>query len=581
MIRYFEGNAMTRNLSPAVMPTTQLTLIDQAELLELLPALPPIAEGDNHGAVFTKEWVVDLMLDLSDYRAEHDLAKLRLLEPACGDGAFLLRIVMRLSSSLRAHGRTLTDAHNAIRAYDLQGRNVHAARTRIAELLIAEGWTHVEELVAHWIRHADYLLAADGADFDLVVGNPPYVRAQEIPEERRERYMRLWSTMTMGTDLFVGFIEKGLRSLRPEGRLCYIVADRWQHNAYGRKLRKLVSTHYAVDAMFEMHGVDAFAAPVSAYPAITLIRNGAQGPVRYATAQADLDAHGGARLKAWFEQDTHRALQDPQFSACELPDWFRTEEIWPSGSPEVLAFLEDMADRFQPLEDTATGTKVGIGIATGADEVFITSDAQCVEPDRLIPLLTSADITTGRVQWQGEYMVNPWTTDGALVEHSRYPRLSGYFQQHITVLKKRHVAQKRPDRWYATIDKVHAGLRERPKLVLQDMSGTISPVLDTKHYPHHNLYWITSTGWDLEVLGGLLLSEVAELFVRAYGVKMRNGTMRFQSQYLRMIRVPAPESLCADMKEELRHAFRERDRTGATRAALRAYGLNSLPSSKA
>ncbi len=560
------------------MPPTQLTLLDQGELLELVPALPPIEEGDNHGAVFTKAWVVDLMLDLCGYRAEHDLSKIRLLEPSCGDGAFLQRIVKRLSDSLQAHGLTLNDARNAIRAYDLQGRNVQAARERLAELLLKEGWVDVDGIVAQWIRHADYLLAADGADFDLVVGNPPYIRAQEIPEERRERYMRLWSTMTMGTDIFVGFIEKGLRSLKPGGRLCFIVADRWQHNAYGRKLRKLISEHYAVDAMFEMHGVDAFAEPVSAYPAITLIRNGEQGRVLYASAQAELDERGGARLKDWFGQDAPGMVRDPLFSACVLPDWFRTEEIWPSGSPEVLAFLEDMAERFHPLEDAATGTKVGIGIATGADDVFITDDAHGVEAERLIPLLMSADITTGRVQWKGEYLVNPWNAEGQLVDLAYYPKLSAYFQQHATALKKRHVAQRRPDRWYATIDKVHAGLRERPKLVLQDMSSTISPVLDTQRYPHHNLYWITSTGWDLEVLGGLLLSEVAELFVRAYGVKMRNGTMRFQSQYLRMIRVPAPDSLNDAQRYALRRAFRDRDRAGATRAALQAYQLNALPS---
>ena len=385
------------------MSVAQLSLLDQSELLELVPAHPPIAEGDNHGAVFTKAWVVDLMLDLSDYRAECDLSKLRLLEPSCGDGAFLQRIVKRLSDSLRAHGHAIHDARNAIRAYELQGHNVQAARERITELLVAEGWTNVDEIVAHWIRHADYLLAADGADFDLVVGNPPYIRAQEIPEERRNTYMRLWSTMTMGTDIFVGFIEKGLRSLKPGGRLCFIVADRWQHNAYGRKLRKLISEHYAVDAMFEMHGVDAFAAPVSAYPAITMIRNGVQGRVLYAYAQAELNELGGARLTSWFEHDTPGAVRDPMFSACVLPDWFRTEEIWPSGSPEVLTFLEDMAERFHPLEDAATGTKVGIGTAPGADEVLITEDANCAEAEPVLPLLTSADITTGRVQCKGNY----------------------------------------------------------------------------------------------------------------------------------------------------------------------------------
>ncbi|MBZ0207446.1 MAG: Eco57I restriction-modification methylase domain-containing protein [Flavobacteriales bacterium] len=562
------------------MTGEQLTLLDRSELLELVRPLGPIEDGDKYGAVYTKAWVVDLMLDLSNYRSERDLALVNLMEPACGDGAFLLRIVQRLSRSLRANDRPLSDARNAIRAYDLQADNVRTARERVVELLVTDGWTGADAIAEHWIRHADYLLAADEIEFDLVIGNPPYIRAQEISEARRNAYIGLWNTMTMGTDIFVGFIEKGLRSLKAEGRLCYIVADRWQHNAYGRKLRKLISHQFAVDAMFEMHGVDAFAAPVSAYPAITQIRRGAQGRVLYASAEASFAPAAACRLSAWADQADPPALQDRMFSACVLPDWFRTEEIWPSGSPEVLAFLEDMAERFHPLEDAATGTKVGIGIASGADDVFITSDADSVEPDRLMPLIASADITSGHTRWTGRYLVDPWQENGKLVDLASYPRLQGYLQAHAGVLKKRHIARKRPDRWYATIDKVHPGLRTRPKLVLQDMSSAISPVLDTEHYPHHNLYWITSTGWDLEVLGGLLLSEVAELFVRAYGVKMRNGTMRFQSQYLRMIRIPAPASLSTELKQQLRTAFRERDRAKATQVALLAYGLEALPNFK-
>lgn len=562
------------------MSGEQLTLIDRNELLELLPALPSMDGGENHGAVFTKSWVVDLMLDLSDYRSERDLALVRLMEPSCGDGAFLLRIVKRLSISLQLHGRLLSEASNAIRSYDLQLSNVQVARKRVLELLINDGWVDAEVIVEQWINHADFLLASDEHEYDLVIGNPPYIRSQEITEERRSIYVGLWSTMTMGTDIFVGFIEKGLRSLKSEGKLCFIVADRWQHNAYGRKLRKLIAERYSMDAMFEMHGVDAFAEQVSAYPAITQIRRGKQGPVLYASAEASFDKQAGDRLREWFEEDAPGTVQDLLFSSCVLPKWFRTEEVWPSGSPEVLAFLEDMTERFPLLEDAATGTKVGIGLASGADDIFITTDTEHVERDRLVPLLTSADITSGEVRWKGRYLVNPWDGDRKLVDLLRYPLLSAYFHEHADVLMKRHVARKRPQQWYATIDKMHAGLRQRPKLVLQDMSSTISPVLDTAYYPHHNLYWITSSTWDLEVLGGLLLSEVAELFVRAYGVKMRNGTMRFQSQYLRMIRVPAPDSLTMSMAEALRKAFRERDREGATRTALQAYGLSKLPNFK-
>lgn len=101
-----------------------------------------------------------------------------------------------------------------------------------------------------------------------------------------------------------------------------------------------------------------------------------------------------------------------------------------------------------------------------------------------------------------------------------------------------------------------------------------NPVLDKgETYPHHNLYYLTSEGWDLEVLGGLLLSRVAQLFIEAYCVKMRGGTPRFQAQYLRRIRVPSPESLPDRLCHQLRQAFRTRDAAAATAAAVEAYGI--------
>jgi hypothetical protein len=87
----------------------------------------------------------------------------------------------------------------------------------------------------------------------------------------------------------------------------------------------------------------------------------------------------------------------------------------------------------------------------------------------------------------------------------------------------------------------------------------------------HNLYYLTSKAWDLEVLGGLLLSRVAQLFIEAYCVRMRGGTLRFQAQYLRRIRVPDPDSLPEQVRDQLQQAFRARDRDAATAAAIKAY----------
>ena len=96
-------------------------------------------------------------------------------------------------------------------------------------------------------------------------------------------------------------------------------------------------------------------------------------------------------------------------------------------------------------------------------------------------------------------------------------------------------------------------------------------------YPHHNLYWVASEGWSPEVLGGLLLSGVAQMFIECYAVKMRGGYLRFQAQYLRRIRVPRLDLLPNRTARELERAFIARDVERATAAALDAYGLDELP----
>ena len=121
-------------------------------------------------------------------------------------------------------------------------------------------------------------------------------------------------------------------------------------------------------------------------------------------------------------------------------------------------------------------------------------------------------------------------------------------------------------------------LTGRPKLLIPDLKAAAHPVLDLGgFYPHHNLYFVVSDTWDLEVLGGLLLSDIANLFVGTYCVKMRGGCYRFQAQYLRRIRVSDLESLTTEQSHGLAAAFASRDVEKATQIALEIYGLESLP----
>ncbi|WP_217546101.1 Eco57I restriction-modification methylase domain-containing protein [Streptomyces sp. GbtcB6] len=544
-----------------------------------LPALP--AEAVEHGEVFTRRWVVDLILDLLGYTADKDLCDVKLVEPACGSGAFLVAVASRISASCRAHNRPITDALAAVRALDLLERNVKQSRAVIENQLADEGWQaeEAQQVAAAWVEEGDYLLQSD-ADHraDYVVGNPPYIRLEDVPDHRMAAYRSACPTMGGRADIYIGFYEIALRSLKPGGRLGFICADRWMRNQYGRRLRQLVKRRFSMDLALVMHDVDAFDDQVSAYPAITIISNRSQGE---AVAADTTRAFGSAQahdFAEWYMKGTSESITSAAFQAARMPHWFPDEDSWPAASPARLAVLEELTERFQLLEDDKTGTRVGIGIATGADKVFLTDDDALVERDRLLPMAMVRDTTSGTLNWHGTYLVNPWTAEGDLVDLATHPRLFKYFEEHGAALRKRYIAVKQPQRWYKTIDKVDHRLTRRPKLLFPDMKLTIHPVLDEGGlYPHHNLYFIVSDVWDMRVLGGLLLSKVAEAFVEAYAVKMRGGTLRFQAQYLRKIRVPDPASISESDRVALAEAFDKRDVKAATEAALRVYGLAELP----
>ncbi len=554
-------------------PHQQLTLIgNPVTIAELTPD-----PGADYGEVFTRRWVVELILDLVGYTADRDLGRQVLVEPSCGTGAFLVPVAERLIESATTHGHDLRSLGPAIRAYDLLDVNAQRARKAVAQLLTEHGLDvdEAEAIVGEWVTTGDFLLHHhEPSSADYVVGNPPYIRLENVPRATMEAYRRQCSTMRGRADIYVGFVERGLGLLRLDGALSFICADRWMRNQYGADLRELVTAEYAVDTVIAMHDVDAFDDDVSAYPAIVVFRRASQGKAVVADATAAFGASDAHRLSSWVRGGRETSLTEPAFEASRVDGWRDGRDLWPAGSPSNLALLADLESRFPSLQDPATGTTVGIGLASGCDDVYITTDAAQAESDRMLPMVQAEDIASGVVDWGGGYLLNPWDDEGALVDLDDYPKLAAHFAENAYRLRRRFVARRRPGSWYRTIDKVNPALAGREKLLIPDLKAAAHPVLDEGgHYPHHNLYFVSSDSWDLEVLGGLLLSDFANLFVGAYCVKMRGGCYRFQAQYLRRIRVPAPSSVRVAERKQLAAAFLDRDSERATSVAAKLYGV--------
>jgi hypothetical protein len=456
---------------------------------------------------------------------------------------------------------TAVEVHQATydRTYGLVRRALCAREIDVSE---AEALCHC------WLRQGDFLLLSFPHDFTHAIGNPPYVRQELIPDVLMAEYRRRYRTIYDRADIYIPFIERALSLLAPGGQLGFICADRWVKNRYGAPLRQLIADKFHLKYFVDMVDTPAFLSDVIAYPAIIVVSREKSKATRLAYRPA---------IDAGVLQTLACTMRSPMLplgeGVSEVATLARGDGPWMFDHPDQIALIRRLEAAHPPLEEAQC--KVGIGVATGADQVFIGRyDDLDVEPDRKLPLAMTGDIASGSVKWRGLGVINPFAPGGGLVSLSSYPRLAAYLGRHGPAIKARHVSKKNPTGWYRTIDRIYPELLAQPKLLIPDIKGRAQIVFEPgKLYPHHNLYFITSEAWDLHALQAVLLSDVAHLFISLYSTKMRGGYLRFQAQYLRRIRVPYWNSVPAKLRTQLASAAKSGDKGACNVAVSALYRL--------
>lgn len=522
--------------------------------VEAAVALLATTGETGRGAFFTKPEIVDAILDLCNYTEDAPLHLRRLLEPAFGAGDFLLPAVGRLLAAYERRGGDIAVAHlslgDCIRGVELHDATFRQTRTSLCEYLIRRGITKsaADRLCAKWLIRDDFLLTSLDGGFNFVVGNPPYVRQERIPDALLREYRRRFRTLYDRADLYVPFFERALDLLSTDGILGYICANRWLKNRYGGPLREKISHGYWLRYFIDMENVDAFHAEVIAYPAITVIQcagEGCAGATRTvsgtAVASGSLPSVVTALLANEPEMGVVEYFTAPSRSSAPLL----------LGDASRTTLLRRIEREFPSVEDAAC--RVGIGVATGCDRVYVDDfDSLPVEDDRKLPLVMARDLRDGKIVWGGKGVLNPFDDSGRLVLLQAYPRLARYFLAHRDAIAARNVARRDPAGWYRTIDRIQPGLLRTPKILVPDIKGEGVFVVDNgSYYPHHNLYFITSAEWDLHALRAVLRSSLTLLTIATYCTRMAGGFLRFQAQYLRRIRIPLWSQVDEGLKQRL------------------------------
>jgi adenine-specific DNA-methyltransferase len=487
------------------------------------------SNGKEHGVVLTKSEVVKSMLDLVEYNSNIDLSKKVIIEPSAGEGAFAVEIVNRLYHSSKKYNFDFKQAMTNLFFCEINEQSAFLLEERISKYLNDKSINSEVQIV-----HIGDYLTKDFPKADFVIGNPPYVRHENIPANDKTKYKSLYRTFVQRSDLYIPFFEKSLNLIKPDGALCFISSNRWLKNQYGKKLRTLISQRFNLHHAVNLEQASPFEEDVIAYPSIFHIKN------------------SDSRIKSLFYEINNTFNLPKVHNQTVKPtreiDLHKTNGDWFSHNTYELKNRANLS--LIEKQDF----KIGIGVATGKDSVFISNDFHDqIEHELLVPILTSKDLKGDALNWQGNYLINPFNPDGSLINLTHYPKANNYFIKNKEFLEKRHVAKKNINHWYKTIDKVNIRLVNQPKILLPDITGNKFIFIDEgKFYPHHNLYYITSNNLEeLKVLTCFLMSDFVKNQLMENGNKMNGGYCRWQSQNLRKVLIPFIHSLSTIDKKKL------------------------------
>lgn len=506
------------------------------------------------GEVFTRREVVDHMVHEVAYfgKIRHWLG-LRVLEPSCGRGAFVLPLVEKVVTEISDWTDARLDFF--LTACDISEDNVEATAARVKATLMGRGCPEgrAEGLVRTWFVRCDFLLCDFAREFDVVLGNPPYIRFDDLSTLQQGEYKSRYETFSERCDIYVPFFEKALALLAADGVLAFICSNRFTKSSYGRRLRSLISRKYRVALYLNLEHAQPFEEEVSAYPAIYI-----------------LDRHvGGGTFAKTIADASRKTLLASMASTGNLSafdTWYRGDAPWISTNADLRKFAERMARLFPVVEESAAGTEIGIGVASGADDLYVDVQRKCdLEKDCLLPLVMAGDIADGVIKWRGRYILNPYdgVDDRIMRDLVKYPKMAAYLEEHAQRLKGRYCAKKHPSAWYRTLDRIRYRVLRSPKLLLPDIQGGGNVALDERGclYPHHNVYWIISGEWNLRALCVLMRSSFVTNQVRCFSSEMRGGFIRYQAQNLRKVHIPHVHSLTEAEVECLAALYEEHERT--------------------
>ncbi|MBV5310217.1 Eco57I restriction-modification methylase domain-containing protein, partial [Chromatium okenii] len=287
-------------------------------------------------------------------------------------------------------------------------------RDELAQLLQADQFVAAETVaqLVHWnpfdqntaagFFDAQWMFQMNGG-FDIVIGNPPYVR-QEAIKHLKDAFKKNYACFTGTADLYVYFFERAVTLLKPNGVLSFITSNKWYRAKYGTNLRKWLNQHTRLQQVLDFGDEAVFTA--IAYPTIVIAT---RRPAEVIKPAADEQI----RVLNWAQQapiETFPAVfaaESFEVAQAELKD-----EGWQLEPPLQRQLLARIRQAGTPLGQYVHG-RFYRGILTGLNEAFVIDGATrarliAADPNSaevIKPFLRGRDVKRWQVTFFDQYLI--------------------------------------------------------------------------------------------------------------------------------------------------------------------------------
>ena len=497
---------------------------------------------------------------LSSATAER-LKKASWYDPCVGGGVFPLAVLDLLQQAGAVNDSTVLDY---ILCRDTDPYAIAATRVRLA-LSIAqmtrEGYEDAFQHATDRVRlqnSLDRYAEQPSIDFcseededespvDIVVGNPPYVRADRLSRSTKERLTHLFPSIYGGqVDLSNYFVAHGIQALKPGGVLCYVSSASFQRSRYGEKLRAFIASNGTVMCVFDLDELPVFSDASIHTSVYAISRTKSPGVIRTFTFK-ELPSTAPLRL----------AL----VHSSAVPATSLGRGGWNIGRPERKEALDLIENAGTNLEVYAG--EIYSGIKTGHKDAFILTgeDAARLLSDELSApfikrMLRPVSIRRWRSNWDESYMAVVPKGQSLHVDSLLYRHLLKYEES----LRSRTDTQHHPT-WYGLRHCSYYPLFSAPKLVFPDIASECRFAIDDKRFVIPDGAFFISVADDFLV--AILNSCVGQFYFgmrcNSIGNPQTGGRLRFKKTFVKSFPVPKTPDVIVDELRDLGYLMRSAD----------------------